>query len=301
MRITNQVLYQTVTQGLQRSLAKMRADQIEMASQRRINRLADDPAGSAQARALRSDLAGIAQFQRNIENGINWMQSTETALDNLDGVLQRAKVLAVEGGSANRTAADREQLAVEVNQLLESALGIANSEVGDEFLFAGLDTDAAPFVASRNSSGEVTSVAMSGDPTGSIRREVETGSYVAINVSGSAVFDVSDGPFATLISLRDALRQNNIGGIQDTLNSFDNNLDEVLSSRGAIGGMQARLEMLQERLALRTVDTQSAVSDIEDVDFAELLTRSSADETAYRAALSSGSRLLQTTVLDYLS
>jgi flagellar hook-associated protein 3 FlgL len=300
MRVTNQILYQTVTQNIQRPLARMRQDQIEMATQRRINRHADDPTGSAQVRGLRSDLAGVEQFQRNINNAISWMQSSESALDSLDGVLQRGKVLAVEGASANRSAEDRDLLAVEVNQLLESAFNIANAELGDEFLFAGLDTNIAPFVAARDTTGEITAITMAGDPTASLRREVETGSYVAINVPGTAVFDLSNGPFATLIALRDALRQNNIPEIQNTLTLFDNNLDDVLSSRGGIGGAQARLEQLGQRLALTGVEVRAAISEIEDVDFAELLTRSSANETAYRAALSAGSRLLQTTVLDYL-
>jgi len=300
MRVTNQILYQTVTQNIQRPLARMRQDQIELSTQRRINRHADDPAGSAQVRGLRSDLAGVQQFQRNINNAISWMQSSESALDSLDSVIQRGKVLAVEGASANRSADDRDLLAVEVNQLLESAFSIANTDMGDEFLFAGLDTNTAPFVATRDTTNEITAITMGGDPTGTILREVDTGSYVAINVPGTAVFDLSTGPFATLISLRDALRQNNIPEIQNTLTSFDNNLDDVLGSRGAIGGVQARLEQLDRRLELNSVDVRSAISEIEDVDFAELLTRSSANETAYRAALSAGSRLLETTVLDYL-
>jgi flagellar hook-associated protein 3 FlgL len=300
MRITNQMIHQSVSQSLQRTLENMQQDQIKLATQRRINRHADDPIGSAQVRALRADLASIEQFRRNIDNATIWLHSTESALENLETVLQRGKQLTVEAASANRTAADRELIAVEINELLESVFSIANSEVNGDFLFAGQDNTTAPYVAARDDTGQITGITMAGDPSGSIRREVETGSYAAVNVPGTEVFDLATGPFATLISLRDALQQNDLPAIQNALTLFDNNLNDVLSSHGAIGGVMARLAQVDNRLELRGVDVRSAISELEDVDFAELLARSSANETAYRAALSAGSRLLQTSLLDFL-
>jgi len=65
------------------------------------------------------------------------------------------------------------------------------------------------------------------------------------------------------------LKQNNIPEIQNALTSFDNNLDDVLGSRGTIGGAQAQLEQVGQRLELTSFDVQATISEIEDLDFAE--------------------------------
>jgi flagellar hook-associated protein 3 FlgL len=300
MRITNQVLYRTVLQNIQRPLDRMLKDQIELGTQRKINRHADDPIGSAQVRGLRSQLASIAQYHRNIDNAKSWMQATESSLNDLASILQRGRELAVEGANATRGDDDRDIIASEVNQLLESALGIANAEINDEFLFAGRDTGAAPFAVARDTSGEISGVTFTGDPTGAILREVDTGAYVAINVPGTDIFDLNEGPLETLRALRDALARNDPTAIQNTLQAFDNNLNDLQTSLGALGGTQARLEQLEARLELRTTDVTNAVSQLEDADLTTLLVQASADETAYRAALNAGSSILQTSILDYL-
>jgi len=300
MRITNQVLYKTVLQNIQRPLDKLLKDQIELGTQRKINRHADDPIGSAQVRGLRSELASIEQYRRNIDNAKSWMLASESSLNDLASILQRGRELALEGANATRSADDRDIIASEVNQLLESVLGIANAEISDEFLFAGRDTGAAPFAVARDASGDIAGVTFTGDPTGSILREVDTGAYVAVNVPGTDVFDLNEGPLETLRALRDALAHNDTAAIQNTLQSFDNNLNDLQTSLGALGGTQARLEQLEARLELRNTNVTNAVSQLEDADLTELLIRASADETTYRAALNAGATILQTSLLDYL-
>lgn len=300
MRVTNRMLYQAALQAMQRRLEKIQEDQTELSTLRRINRHADDPAGSAQVRSLRADLASVEQYRRNISNAKAWAQASESALGEVESVLHRAKEVAIEGGNAGRNDDDREIMAREVNQLLEQIFSLANLQFNSQYIFAGQNTNAAPFEAVRDSAGQITSVSMAGDLSGAILREVDNNTAVAINVSGATLFDPLTGPLQTLIALRDALQRNDVAGIQNTLSLIDNSVSGVLGQRAELGGLLARLERLEERLDLRQIDLLAAASEIEDADMAEVLSRLSADELAYQAALGAAGRLLQPSLIDFL-
>lgn len=300
MRVTNRMLYQSAVQNMQRPLEKMMQAQAELSSQRRINRHADDPTGSAQVRGWRAELANLEQYRRNIVSAKSWVQAGESALADAENTLQRAKELAVQGSNATRTDDDREIMAQEVNQLLEHVLSLANSQFNAQYIFAGRNTTTAPFVAVRDSTGQITSVSLAGDLTGAIHREVDSNTRVAVNLPGTTLFDPLTGPLQTLITLRDALQENNIENIQNTLTLIDNNVSTILGGRAELGGLLGRLERLEERLELRSDDALTAVSEVEDADMAELLTRLSANELAYQAALGAASRILQPSLIDFL-
>lgn len=300
MRVTNQMLYQAALQAMQRPLEKIREDQAELSSLRRINRHADDPAGSAQVRSLRANLASVEQYRRNIANANSWVQAGESALGEVETIFHRVKEVALEASNAGRTGDDRQIMAREINQLLEQVFSLANSQFDSQYIFAGQNTAAAPFVAVRDGSGQIASVSLAGDLTGPILRAVDDNTAVAVTVSGTLVFDPLAGPLQTLISLRDALQRNNVEDIQNTLSLIDNNVSAVLSGRAELGGLQARLEGLEERLDRRESDLLAAISDIEDADMAEVLSRLSADELAYEAALGAAARILQPSLIDFL-
>ncbi|STO16608.1 B-type flagellin [Mobiluncus mulieris] len=101
---------QGVLVGLAKSLEKL-------SSGFRINRAADDAAGLAISEGLRSQVGGNRQAVRNAQDGISLVQTAEGALNEVHSILQRMRVLAVQGANDSNSDAARKNINTELNQL----------------------------------------------------------------------------------------------------------------------------------------------------------------------------------------
>ena len=117
----------------------------KMASQKRINRISDDPLGMTMLLDFRQAGASIDQYQRNIDNTSGWLSSTESKLSIVGDLLTKATELAVGQGTATVSAESRRVAAESVQQLKEEMLSLANSKYAGRYLFAGSRMDIDPF------------------------------------------------------------------------------------------------------------------------------------------------------------
>jgi len=83
----------------------------------RINSARDDAAGLAISERMTSQINGMAQAQRNANDGVSLAQTGESALAQMSGLLQRIRELAVQSANGTNTASDRQSLNQELNQL----------------------------------------------------------------------------------------------------------------------------------------------------------------------------------------
>jgi flagellin len=108
------------TQAASKSLEKL-------SSGFRINRAADDAAGLAISEKMRGQIRGLAQAQRNAQDGISLIQTAEGALNETHSILQRMRELAVQAANDTNTASDRRKLQAEVDQLAEELTRIGQT------------------------------------------------------------------------------------------------------------------------------------------------------------------------------
>lgn len=97
-----------------------------VASGLRINRSGDDPAGLAVSEKMRSQITGLRQAERNTEDGISFVQTTEAYLDETSEVLRRIRKLAVQASNGVYTNKDRQLFQVELSQLVDEVDRIAS-------------------------------------------------------------------------------------------------------------------------------------------------------------------------------
>jgi len=114
-----------------------------LSSGKRINGAADDAAGLAISEKMKSQTRGLAQAQRNAQDGISMIQTAEGALKESHSILQRMRELAVQSANDTNTDADRFEIQKEVNQLTEELTRIGNNtEFNTQNLLDGTLTDA---------------------------------------------------------------------------------------------------------------------------------------------------------------
>lgn len=89
----------------------------KLSSGYRITKAADDAAGLAISQKMRTQIRGLDQASRNASDGISVIQTAEGALSEVESMLQRMRVLAVQAANGTNTTEDCEALQAEIDQL----------------------------------------------------------------------------------------------------------------------------------------------------------------------------------------
>jgi flagellar hook-associated protein 3 FlgL len=178
---TVQIFNQGVNNLLDRQ-ADVTKTQTQLASGKRIMDASEDPAGTARALDITSQLARIDAYQRNTVTVQSSLGLEEGALSGVVNDLQRARELTIQANSATMTATDRHAIAVELSSILESLVAAGNTQdASGEYIFAGFQSDVQPFA--KTSSG----AAYNGDD-GQRFMQVSANVQIAASNSGSDVF-----------------------------------------------------------------------------------------------------------------
>lgn len=99
----------------------------KLSSGLRINRAGDDAAGLAISEKMRGQIRGLTQASRNASDGISMIQTAEGALSETQNILQRMRELSVQSSNDTNTAADRQSIQKEIEQLTEEIDRIGNN------------------------------------------------------------------------------------------------------------------------------------------------------------------------------
>ena len=296
-RITEGMLPRRLLADLNASTSRLATAQRQISSGKRIEKPSDDALATHTAMRLRTQLDGIASDQRSISDAKGWLDTTEAALSTITDIVQRARELALQGSNGTLGQSDRNKIADEVEQLIDSAKATANANYGGRYVFSGTTTDQPSYLA-----GPVDT--WQGDTGGAVFRQIGPGISITVNVRGEDVLGNGGGDtklLSTMRSLVSNLRAGNVAAIQaNDLGDLSGNLEDVTSARGIVGALSNRVDTASERLSQAEVATTSLLSEAEDTDIAKALIDLTTQQSVYQAALQSGQSLIQPSLLDFL-
>jgi flagellin-like hook-associated protein FlgL len=108
------------------------------------------------------------------------------------------------------------------------------------------------------------------------------------------------GIFDTLLRMRDALQNRDVNELSVATTQIDSDQTRLLGARGSLGAQLQSLDQLDGRMADELAQLTKDTTELVDADLSETVTKLAAQQTALQAALASGGRLLQGSLLDYL-
>lgn len=289
MRVTHKMMVEALQENLSKNFERLSRTHEEISTGKRLRRPSDDPPATGQALLVRASIQLNDQYLRTISLSRTWLETSEGALSSLSDIMARAKELAVQGANATLGATDRAAIADEVNQLVGAALAAANANTGGAFLFAGHKTTTTPFSLTGST------LTYSGD-TGQMTREIGQSLSLSVNVTGDRIVSVLEG----LITLRDALQTGTPTEVRTAISDIDDGVDKVLELRAESGSKVNRFEFTEQRLEDTQVTLKALLSETEDVDFTEAISRFTLEESVYKASLSAGGKAIQPSLLDFL-
>lgn len=111
---------------------------------KKISKPSDDPVVAMKGMRYRSQLIEVKQFSRNLTEGFTWLENADAGLEETTQVLNRARDLVVQASNDSYNPDARASIAKELEQLQQHLAAMANTKVGDNYIFNGTDTDVAP-------------------------------------------------------------------------------------------------------------------------------------------------------------
>jgi len=137
VRITNKMLSNTFLSDMRTNLENMKKMQQQMTSGKEIRKPSDDPFKAARSMQLHTDINTNKQYNENISDTINWLDTTDTALGQVGDVLQRVRELLIGGGNGAYSENERTAIKDEINEKVGEIAQILNTNFDGAYIFGG--------------------------------------------------------------------------------------------------------------------------------------------------------------------
>lgn len=221
----------------------------KLSSGLRITKAADDASGLAVSEKMRSQIRGLNQAVRNIEDGVSFIQTTEGYLQQSQDILHRLRELSIQSANGIYSSEDRMQIQVEVSQLVDEI-----NRVASHAQFNGMNMLTGRF-ADNSATGDIMQLHVGANMDQSERITIGTMTAQALGLSN----EQGAGGIVTISSVEEANR---------TIGIVDDALKRVNKQRADLGAYQNRFEMASKGVAIAAENLQAAESQIRDADMA---------------------------------
>jgi flagellar hook-associated protein 3 FlgL len=380
MRVTQSMLTNNNLKYISNSYSDLQKLSDQITTGKKITKPSDDPVVAMKGMRYRTQVAEIEQYQRNLNEGYNWMENADTSLDSANQILQKIRELTVQASNDTYDATARKNIVNEITTLQEQLVTLAETKVGDKYIFNGTDTASAPINLNQidmefggfqaglsdgsinpseyvinyqgnkytydstenlfkdkngssieidGSTGEITytyqeelaykdgetvatekkidssNIVISKDTAVStnsnrVLLEVSKGVSIPVNVVSSEAFSLD--MFGGLEAIKKMISDPDATGkeITKSLDAIDGYINSVVSTRSQLGAQVNRAEMVESRLMQQEVVANKTLSENEDIDFEEAVTKYLTQQMVHNAALQVGAQIIQKSLLDFL-
>jgi len=302
MRVTPKITINTFIRNIHQQAGDMLKAQQQIASQKRINKISDDPIGMGHVLGYRAKIATIEQYKENINQGISQLEFNELNLDLASDLVVTAKRVAENYAGLELTPEEKQLAAYQVKDLYKQLEALANSKFNNNYVFAGHATDTAPFShdAGYNSTYH-------GDD-GQTRLMVGENVEINIDADGRNIFqNAANGGvnlFDELKNLIDGLENADpVAGsaqIQATVSALAQAGQQIDDRRAAYAPALYRLQFTDEYWDNLKPKMQEALAETEQADIPQTVLELKNLETAYETTLATAARIIQPSLMDFL-
>lgn len=224
----------------------------KLSSGMKINRAGDDASGLAVSEKMRGQIRGLQQAERNIQNGVSFIQATEGYLQETTDIVHRLRELSVQSSNGIYTAEDRMQIQVEVSQLIDEVNRIASHA---QFNGMNMLTGRFANVGQTGGTGAISMFLHVGANTDQ-RRQM----YVGTMTAAALKLETSDTKEKMSISTPELANR--------AIATLDDALKTINKQRADLGAYQNRFEMAQKGVSIASENLTAAESIIRDTDMA---------------------------------
>lgn len=327
MRITNRYMANGLLYSIQNNLSNLARSQEQLATSRRILRPSDDPNIMGQFLSIKATLSYNEQYNRNIDDGLSFLNMNDAAMGTMGDLLTKVKELTIQAANDTYNSEDRKAVAAQFDKMIDQVVDLANSTVSGKYIYAGTLNDIPPFkrdgdtIIYLGNEDKITREVLAGTDyridapgvraaNGSNTQNGVFGTFAVDNGKqvvyppGNPMSSSEEGIFGILFKLRDLLRDDSVPNfkfdLQEGIGNLQLQTDLLIQHRVAIGARTNHFETLKLQLLDQELKLTENLNNIEGVDMARLSIEVNQQLLAYQASLASGANLMKTSLLDYI-
>jgi flagellin len=241
------ILTNVASMNAQRNLAgtqsALSASIGRLSSGMRINSASDDAAGLGISENLKADIRGLAQAQRNANDGISMSQVAEGSMNDMQGIVSRMRELAVQSANGTLGATERGYVQTEFGQLQGeiNRIGSVTEFNGQKLLDGSASAGLTMQVGIRNTANDRLAFSIT---------------KLSTSTLGSTSLHLASASLSTATNA------------QAAIGAFDKAIEQLSSARSKVGAVQNRFQVTVSNLAVSQENLSAANSRIRDVDVA---------------------------------
>lgn len=305
MRVTQNSIASNTIYNLQQGRIKLDALQESIATQQKVNRPSDDPTASGVLMDIGDRLKALDQYATSITKANTWVTFTNTALTGMTDIMAQAKKLVSSISSGTSDPSIRQSAHDQLVDLKKQMVDMANTQIGDQYIFGGGKSNVPPFTNTDNTYGGAA------DPNSTqLTIEIARGTDQAVSITGDRLLLGSPPSYGqtnilqTFDNLITAVGDRNLASNATDLALGATDLQAgFVQITNAVGDNISRMTRLDTISTLNDTNKnmlQSMLDKIQNVDLAQLGVELSSQTTAYQASFSTTAKISQLSLLNYL-
>lgn len=298
MRVSERQRYETATQRIE-SAKSNNANALEtLSSQKRINRISDDPLGVSKVIRGRERVTSMQQLQKNISFSQGFLERTESAISGIHENLMRAKELAVSLANATYGADSRLAAAREVTQIIKDVTALSNTQYNGRYVFSGFRTQTPSLDPELGYLGD----------DGAIFLQIDDKMMLQVNVQARSLFEATSqeresnhvGMLDSLNVFNQGLRNNDKDLIYKALDELDHHLAKSSSYQATVGARSKALDDASARVQLDQDLSLEQVSRVEDADAFQATSDFKRTDGILQSTLMASNKMLQPSLMNFM-
>lgn len=295
MRITNNMINERTLFNIQQSLYRIARMHDKLSSGKEVQYPSDDAVIATRSSNISSRLRELEQFKRNVDHVNNFVQSYDTTLQELSDLYHRVRELMVRGANGTNTVDERNSIAAELKAIKEHLIEIANTRVGDEYIFGGARSELRPVDENGNIQTPMEA---------NVRRKINALGYtITYGVTVYDVFTLENGKtvFSTIDDAINALYEGNEKKLSEiSLKEIGILERSVMEHFASVGATSRMAEMVASRIEDLKLFNTEYLSKEQDADLTKVLTQLSMQQAVLEASLKSAAMAIQKSLVDFV-
>ncbi len=322
MRLTDNMITGNYLKSLNRNMQDLSDLNIKVAAGRKYMKMSEDPASAVKAFDVRKDLTRIDLYTSTLNDSQALLDEAETSLSSISETASNALTQITQGTNGSLSEADRQAVANTLRSFQQMVLGAANVKASDRFVFGGAGFGSTPFTL--DASGNLLYNGENVD-TGTFSAEhryVDIGIGLTVSsggaVSSQTALDVAysgadllgtgvdanglpNNLYNLLGDIADKIESGDLTNLKPYTDKLEDRSDEIRMQYVAIGEKSNYISFFTDRLASEKITSIAKQTDLEGLSIEEGAIMFAEQENMYNACLQMGTKILQPSLLDYLS
>lgn len=310
MRITNSSMMSSYLKDMQKNLQSMNKLNTQLNTGKVISKVSDDPYEAIKILNLQNEISDVEKYNSNADEVLGWLDVTDESLDRIGSLTTdiRTSLVSIQGTyGPDEIKATQTEINEKVKQIGEAL----NTTYAGKFIFGGSITDEQPIkIIEKDGVAQLVINNADNDRLNdSLVVEISDGISLEHNLTLNQITATAGketgktNGLEILNGIVSSLNQNNPVNeeeLKKLRGDLDTYLSDILNNRALVGGKSNTVSAIKDSNDENILEMKGSYSMMQDVDFAEYFMELQEAQMMYTASLQVGSKLLQSTLLDYM-